>query len=73
MLREGAGREPSPTAVVIDTQSVKTTESGGLRGWDAAKSGKALLCPWCVSTPTGLSPNLPIEISPGWDGDQPLA
>ena len=37
MLREGAGREPSPTAAVIDTQSVKTTESGGPRGWDAAK------------------------------------
>jgi putative transposase len=37
MLREGAGREPSPTAAIIDTQSVKTTESGGPRGWDAAK------------------------------------
>jgi putative transposase len=37
MLREGAGREASPTAAVIDTQSVKTRESGGPRGWDAAK------------------------------------
>ena len=37
MLREGAGRESSPTAAVIDTQSVKTSESGGPRGWDAAK------------------------------------
>src|SRR3712207_7392330 len=37
MLREGAGREASPTAAVVDTQSVKTTESGGPRGWDAAK------------------------------------
>ena len=37
MLREGAGREPSPTAAIIDTQSVKTTESGGPGGWDAAK------------------------------------
>ncbi|MCC2677398.1 MAG: transposase of ISAli1, family subgroup [Ramlibacter sp.] len=37
MLREGAGREPSPTAAVVDTQSVETTESGGPRGWDAAK------------------------------------
>ena len=40
MLREGAGREPSPTAAIIDTQSVKTTESGGPRGWDAAKKVK---------------------------------
>ena len=37
VLREGAGREASPTAAVIDTQSVKTAESGGPRGWDAAK------------------------------------
>jgi putative transposase len=37
MLREGVGREASPTAAIIDTQSVKTTESGGPRGWDAAK------------------------------------
>src|SRR5215211_90864 len=47
MLREGAGREASPTAAILDTQSVKTTERGaprlgcrqaaekrGARGWD---------------------------------------
>src|SRR5512143_2717865 len=28
MLREQSGREPSPSAAVIDTQSVKTTEKG---------------------------------------------
>jgi transposase len=35
--RERVGREASPTASIIDTQSVKTTEAGGPRGYDAAK------------------------------------
>ena len=31
--RERVGREASPTAAVIDSQSAKITESGGVRGY----------------------------------------
>ena len=36
-VREAAGRNPNPSAAILDSQSIRSSEAGGVRGYDAGK------------------------------------
>ena len=62
--RELEGREASPTAGVIDSQSVKTTESGGVCGYDAGKKIKGRKRHIMTTTTRSACSCLPSSIRP---------
>jgi hypothetical protein len=61
LARHALNRDPEPSISVLDSQSVKTTESGGERGDDGGKQGQraqtAMLgwCQWVLGACTRVS------------------
>src|SRR5215207_3777735 len=48
------GRDPDPSAAIVDSQTTRTTGVGGTeRGFDPAKKVEGILSATCSSTPRG--------------------
>jgi putative transposase len=62
-MRKLAGKKPTPTPAIIDSQSVRTAEGGRERGDDATKKVTARYRWWLRSSPgpTGGDPSIVFE------------
>src|SRR5512135_1896469 len=71
MLREQAGRDPSPSAAIIDTQSVKTTEKGDPAATMRPRRSRAASAtlrstrPVCSSALWSTPPTFRMPMAPG--------
>ena len=71
LIRERDGRDPSPSVAIIDTQSVRTTEKGGLgattrprRSRDASATSRSTR-PVCCSASSSTPPTSRTPTAPG--------
>ena len=64
MLREREGKEPSPSATIVDTQSVKTTEKGGLAATARPRRSRGA---------SATSRSIPQACCSGWSSTPPMS